>query len=139
MITFKIKTGIDGYNMTSALREEYLNTGAADEHDADAIHIAGYENGKVICVGRMYTTGSIRCVIDNVIVDNDNRMQYVGDTVMRALEDKAVQIMRAFIDVQPTENSRAFFKAEGYVGDDKMSKDLTKVRGCRGCKGGSSV
>lgn len=139
MITFKIKTGIDGYNMTSALREEYLNTGAVDEHDADAIHIAGYENGKVICVGRMYTTGSIRCVIDNVIVDNDNRMQYVGDTVMRALEDKAVQIMRAFIDVQPTENSRAFFKAEGYVGADKMSKDLTKVRGCRGCKGGSSV
>lgn len=138
MITFKIKTGEEGYSMTSPIREEYLKTGKADEHDADAIHIAGYENGKVICAGRMYVVSNIKCMIDNVIVDTDNRMQYVGDTILRALEDKAVQLMRTFIGVNPTEESRAFFLAEGYFGDNEMIKDLTKVRGCRGCSGGCS-
>ncbi len=136
MIIFKFKEGLEGYEMTKSLRKEYLNTEAEDMHDLTAIHIAGYENGKVICSGRMYMTDNIRCTIDNVIVDEANRLQYVGDTILRALEDKAVQMMRAFIDVVPTEASLPFFKAEGYIGDGKLTKDLTKPRGCRGCKGG---
>lgn len=136
MIIFKFKEGLEGYEMTRSLRSEYLNTDAEDIHDATAIHIAGYENDRVICSGRMYTEDSIRCRIDNVIVDKSNRLQYVGDTVLRALEDKAVQLMRAFITVTPTAGSRPFFLAEGYIGDGDMVKDLTKVRGCRGCTGG---
>ncbi len=135
MITFKLKEGLEGFEMTRALRKEYLST-EADEREACAIHIAGYENGKVICAGRMYAVSSIKCIIDNVIVEESNRLQYVGDTILRALEDKAVQMMRAFIGVIPTEESRQFFLAEGYSGDDEMIKDLTKVRSCRGCKGG---
>lgn len=136
MITFKMKTGLKGYEMTRALREKYLKTGSADLHDAEALHIAGYENGIVICSGRLYSLDSISCTIDNVTVDEDNRMQYVGDTVMRALEDRAVGMMKAIVRITPTDESRGFFEAEGYIGTDGMKKDLTKVRGCRGCGGG---
>ena len=134
MITFKLRNGLEGYNMTKELRERYLNTGAKDLHDEEAIHIAGYENDKVICAGRMYTVSNIKCIIDNVIVDDDNRKQYVGDTILRALEDKAVQLARAIIGVIPTGDSKGFFEAEGYMGEGELIKDLTVIRGCRGCK-----
>lgn len=137
MIEFKLINGKEGYEITKDIRKEYLKTGEMDEHDCGAVHIAGFERGKIICSGRMYCKDNIRCVIDNVIVDNENRKQYVGDTILRALEDKAVQMARAVIEVRPDEASRAFFAAEGYAGEDKMVKDLTAVRGCRGCGGGS--
>ena len=137
MITFKMKTGLEGYEMTRAIREKYLSKGNADVHDTDALHIAGYENGTVICSGRLYARDNISCIIDNVTVDEDNRMQYVGDTVLRTLEDRAVGMMKAIVRITPTEESRGFFEAEGYIGKDEMKKDLTKVRGCRGCGGGA--
>lgn len=134
MIVFKIKEGIDGYNMTADFRGEYLKTRDEDNMDINALHIAGYEKEKIICVGRMYIKDEKTCIIDNVAVDEENRRQYVADTILRAFEDRAVQLMRAFIEVKPTPESREFFVHEGYVGEDVMKKDLTKVRGCRGCK-----
>lgn len=136
MIIFKLKNGLEGYEMTKDIRSEYLGTGSTDRYDDFAVHIAGFEKGKVICSGRMYSVSSTKCMIDNVIVDNNNRLQYVGDTVLRALEDKAVQMMKAFIGVMPTVASKGFFEAEGYEGDEEMIKNLTKVRGCRGCERG---
>ena len=135
MITFKIKSGLEGYDLTKELREEYLGTGKADDFDESAIHIAGFENGKVICTGRMYILDAMTCMIDNVIVDTDNRRQYVGDTILRAFEDRAVQLARAFIKVIPTTDSRDFFLAEGYEGEVEMRKNLTIIRGCKGCGG----
>ncbi len=135
MITFKLKNGLEGYNMTKDFRQIYLSSGAQDSHDSSAIHIAGFENGSVMCCGRMYAADSMRFIIDNVLVTPENRMQYVGDTILRALEDKAVQLMHSFITVFPTTESREFFLHEGYAGDDSMTKDLTKVRPCRGCGG----
>ncbi len=135
MIKFILKEGLEGYEMTREIRADYLNAGDVLEKDEEAVHIAGYENGKVICSGRMYVKDAITCVIDNVIVDNDNRHQYVGDTILRALEDKAVQMMKAIIRVTPTADAREFFIHEGYTGEKEMVKDLTFVRGCR-CTGG---
>lgn len=135
MITFKIKEGTKGFRLAESFRAEYPKVGDADLHDAHAIHIVGYEAGRVICCGRMYEADNVRFIIDKVIVEQKNRMQYVGDTILRALEDKAVQLMHSFITVFPTESSREFFLHEGYSGDDSMTKDLTKVRPCRGCGG----
>ncbi len=133
MIVFKIKEGLEGFNMTRDFRGQYLNTYDEDGVDSASYHIAGFENDKIICVGRMYIKDKKTCVIDNVAVDEENQRQYVGDTILRAFEDRAVQLMRSFIEVEPTDNSREFFTHEGYVGDSVMKKDLTKVRGCRGC------
>lgn len=137
MIIFKIREGTDGYEMTKEFRRKYFNTAAPDAHDASALHIAGFENGRVICSGRMYEQDSMRFIIDKLSVEPENRRQYVGDTILRALEDKAVQLMHAFITVFPTPDSRDFFLHEGYSGSDSMTKDLTKVRPCRGCGGGA--
>lgn len=135
MIEFKLITGHDGYELTKDIRDEYLGTGKTDEFDQEAIHIVGFEKGKIICAGRMYSLNTTTNVIDNVIVDEDNRLQYIGDTILRAFEDKAVQQMKTYIEVTPTESSKAFFSAEGYTGDGKMKKNLTIIRGCRGCGG----
>lgn len=134
MIIFKVKEGLEGYFMTRDFRKSYLNTFDEDQMDSVSHHIAGFENDKIICVGRMYVKNQTTCVIDNLAVDEENRRQYVGDTILRAFEDRAVQLMRSFIEVEPTDNSREFFLSEGYVGDKIMRRDLTKVRGCRSCK-----
>lgn len=136
MITFKIKKGLEGYELTKDFREEYLKSGKKDKADEAAFHIAGFERDKIICSGRMYVFDELTCVIDNVIVDKDNRKQYIGDTILRAFEDKAVQLAKSFIKVIPTEEAKGFFKAEGYDGEDEMKKNLAVVRGCRGCGGG---
>ena len=135
MIEFKLITGIEGYELTKDIRDTYLNSGKKDEFDPEAIHIAGFEKGKIICSGRMYSINATTNVIDNVIVDEDNRLQYIGDTILRALEDKAVQLMKTYIEVTPTDSSRPFFSAEGYEGDVKMKKNLAVIRGCKGCGG----
>lgn len=134
MIVFKIKEGLEGYNMTRDFRKEYLDTFSKDSKDSIAYHVAGFEGEKIICTGRMYIKDERTCVVDNLAVDEENRKVYVGDTVLKIFEDRAVSFMRSFVEVTPTESSREFFVHEGYVGDEVMKKDLTKVRGCRGCK-----
>ena len=131
MIIFKIKEGIDGYHMTKDFRGKYLDTQSEDALDSVSYHIAGFENDKIICVGRMYIKDRKTCVIDNVAVNEENRRQYVGDTILRAFEDRAVQLMRSFVEITPTPDSKEFFSREGYSGDSVMKKDLTKIRGCK--------
>ena len=68
---------------------------------------------------------------------------YVADTMLRALEDKAVSMISSQIFVDAPKNTFEFFIHEGYVDENldyikdevlfkKLKKDLTKVRGCRG-------
>ena len=114
-----------------------------DEHDADAFHIIGREEGIVMCYGRMYKIADYTFSIDKVCVNKIDRKQYVGDTILRALEDRAVGEIGSMIYVKAPKNAVEFFEHEGYVGIDneyeedgitylRMKKDLTKVRGCRG-------
>ena len=71
------------------------------------------------------------------------RGQYVGDTLMRALEDKAVRLGAAFIELYAQEQAVGFYRKQGYEpiseliiheGEPhmRMRRDLSKIRGCRG-------
>ena len=78
-------------------------------------------------------------------VRKEDRLQYVGDTMIRAFEDRAVSEVGAVIYIDAPENSWEFFEHEDYIqcgeiySNDgikyrKMKRDLTKIRKCRGCK-----
>ena len=148
MIKFKFVPGEEGYLQSKEFRKEILLNEMKynedkDEYDNQAIHIIGRENDIVMCYGRLYKTGDYVFSIDKVCVNKEDRMQYVGDTIMRALEDRAVGEIAVFITTVVPEPAWEFFTHEGYEkdGDEflengisylKMTKDLTKIRGCRG-------
>ena len=150
MIKFRIIYGEEGYKeganfRDSVLSEEMGFPGGSDAYDDTAFHIAGRENGEVMCYGRMYKTADYTFSVDKMAVRKEDRMQYVGDTMLRAFEDRAVTEIGALIFAEAPENAWEFFLHEEYspVGEEyekdgvrykKFKRDLTKIRGCRGCK-----
>lgn len=152
MIKFKIIFGEEGYLQGKDFRYEILHDemnfeDGFEEADKNAFHIVGREEGVVMCCARLHKTGDYVFCIDKMAVRKEDRQQYVGDTMIRALEDKAVSQIGAVILSQVPENAWAFFEHEDYVQVDdiyecdgvrykKMKRDLTKIRGCRGghCK-----
>ncbi len=150
MIKFKIVFGDDGYLQGKDFRYTILHnemnfSDSYEEYDKNAFHIIGRENDEVMCYARLYKTGDYVFCIDKIAVKKEDRMQYVGDTLIRALEDKAVCEIAALIVTTVPESAWNFFEHEDYVqvGDEflengvkykKMKRDLTKVRGCRGGK-----
>lgn len=148
MIKFKFKEGTEGFECgrefrNAVLAKEMGFEDGHDEKDDTAIHIVGIENEKVICYGRMYSAGDYVYAVDKICVDKKDRKQYVGDTVLRAFEDRAVTNMAGIIIADVPECAAEFFIHEDYfkTGEEytknsikyyKMKKDLTKVRGCRG-------
>ena len=150
MIKFKIIFGDDGYFQGKDFRYNILHnelnfSDSYEETDKKAFHIVGRENDEVMCYARLYKTGDYVFCIDKIAVKKEDRMQYVGDTLIRALEDKAVSEIAALIVTVVPENAWEFFKHEDYVQVGEiftkdrinyktMKRDLTKVRGCRGGK-----
>lgn len=151
MIKFKIIFGEEGYFQSKDFRNEVLSGEMnypenKDDFDEKAYHIIGRENDVVMCYGRLYETSKYTFSIDKVCVNKEDRMQYVGDTILRALEDRAVSLIGAIINIKAPKDAWEFFLHEDYhdVGEEfiedgvtykMMKKDLTKVRGCRGgCK-----
>lgn len=148
MIRFKLIKGINGYNLCAHFRKSILSdevglSDCFDSHDENAFHIIGKENDEIICCARLYKTGNYLFCIDKMAVRKQDRLQYVGDTMIRALEDRAVTEMGAVIMTQVPQNAWEFFSREDYaaVGEDytengviykNMKRDLTKIRGCRG-------
>jgi len=143
MIKFKLIEGLEGYEFCKDFRKEMFENDILEEIDKNAIHMYGTENGEVICCARLHKIGDYVFTIDKVAVIPKDRKQYVGDTMIRALEDKAVSLIGALISVNVPENAWEFFEHEEYVpvGDifvdngvkyKKMKRDLTKIRGCRG-------
>ena len=142
MIKFKLVYGIEGYEIYKAFRTDIFKD-SVEEIDKDAIHMYGLENDEVMCCARLHKTGDFVFCIDKIAVAEADRKQYVGDTMIRALEDRAVSLVGALICTNVPENAWEFFEHEDYcvVGDvfiedgikyKKMKRDLTKIRGCKG-------
>ena len=152
MIKFKIIKGEDGYLAGKEFRHNILcgEMGFSDEYetcDNDAFHIVGREEGIVMCYARLHKIGDYVFCIDKMAVRKEDRKQYVGDTMLIAVEVKDVSELVSIILTNVPENAWEFFSCEDYIQIDdiyedngirykKMKRDLTKVRGCRGghCK-----
>lgn len=142
MLEFKLIYGSDGYNAAKNIREAVFMEEQGfsydkDEHDGEAWHIVGYEKGKLIAAARIYKEDEGIFSLGRVCVDKEYRGMYIGDTLLRALEDKAVALKGYKIKVSAQEDAVGFYEKEGYEKtgeaypeDGKthipLEKDLTK-------------
>ena len=139
MLEFTFVYGENGYLISEALRKDIFGSGASDEKENTAYHIVGYDKTEQIAVGRFFAQSETVCQIDFVGVREDYRRQYVGDLVIKAIEDKARMLGIKKAVLKTPSSALAFFEYEGYSGAGeadgrtKMQKDLTAPHKCRGC------
>ncbi len=149
MLQFKLIENRPGYELAKGIREEVFMREQGypfdyDEKDETAWHIIGWDGDTVIAAGRLFHIHDAVYAIGRLAVKKEYRGQYVGDTVMRALEDKAVRLGAAFVELYAQEHAIGFYQKQGYapIGDlciydgephMQMRKDLSKISGCRGC------
>ncbi len=151
MLEFKLIYGLDGYEAAKGIRQKVFCTEQQipfdkDENDENAWHIVGYDKDRLIAAARLYQIGEGIFKIGRVCVDKDYRKMYIGDTLLRTLEDKAVNLKGWLIKISSQECSVGFYEKEGYkkVGDSyleadmpyfMLEKDLTKpYKRCECCK-----
>lgn len=151
MLEFKLIYGEDGYNAAKKIREKVFceEQGIGfdlDEFDEKSYHIVGYEKDRLIAAARMYKESEGIFHLGRVYVDKAYRKMYVGDTLLRALEDKAVCEKGWLIKVSAQEGAVGFYEKEGYVKTGEpyleaeivhypLEKDLTKpFKRCECCK-----
>lgn len=149
MLEFKFIYGETGYKIAEYLRkkvfeEELAVPEISDAFEKDSYHFVGYDKAVQIGVARLTQIDERNFNISFVAVKDDYRRQYVGDLIMRALQDKAVSLGGTAITLVAPESVKGFFEFEGYevTGEEysekdtkvvKMKKDLTKIQPCRGC------
>ncbi len=142
MLEFKLIYGLDGYEKAKPLREEVFMdeqgfTFDYDEMDAESWHIVGYDDDELIGTARMHKYDDISYKIGRVAVKKSYRRGYVGDLMMKTLQNKIVSLgsLRAVVSAQLS--VKDFYTFEGYVpfGDiyeidgvahTMMELDLTK-------------
>ncbi len=144
MLEFKQIFGHEGYLASKPLREEvfigeqgYSND--YDAHDDEAWHIVGYERGALIGTARMYRLTERTYEIGRVAVKKEYRRSYIGDLMMKTLQDKIVGLGGCEAIVSAVGGTENFYIFEGYevCGKERadgiiMKKDLTKP--CRHCQ-----
>lgn len=150
MLEFKLIFGKDGHNAARKIREsvfcaEQGFSYGEDEYDEKAWHIVGYDKDRLIAAARMYETDKGIFKLGRVCVDSEYRKMYIGDTLLRTLEDKAVGLSGYLMQVSAQESAVGFYEKEGYKRNGgehteegrlhiDMEKDLTKpFKRCECC------
>ena len=139
MLEFTFVYGENGYLLSQALRNGIFGGEPSDSMETEAYHIVGYDKIEQIAGGRFFIESETVCRIDFVGVREDYRRQYVGDLVIKAIEDKAKSLGIKTAVLETPCSALPFFEFEGYEsietaeGKIKMRKDLTKEHKCRGC------
>lgn len=139
MLEFTFICGENGYDVSRDLREGIFGVQASDDKEGVSYHIVGYDKTRQIAVGRFFEEAKTVCRIDFVGVSKEYRRRYVGDLVIKAIEDKAKSLGIKTAVLETPFAALPFFEFEGYENlgktEDKvkMKKDLTKEHKCRGC------
>ena len=140
MLEFTFVYGENGHMLTKELTKEIFGRELSyDDDGAEAVYIVGYDKITQIAAGRFLMKSETVCRIDFVGVREDYRRQYVGDLVIKAIEDKAKSLGIKTAVLESPRTALPFFEFEGYenLGETedviKMKKDLTKEHKCRGC------
>ncbi|MEE0943860.1 MAG: GNAT family N-acetyltransferase [Clostridia bacterium] len=150
MLAFKQIFGIDGYNAAKSLRQEVFMDEQGfnvdyDEHDDEAWHIVGFDGDLLIGTARVYKLTDTTYKIGRVAVKKSYRKGYVGDLMMKTLQDKIVTLGGIEAVVSSQLGAKGFYDYEGYeqVGDVYMEEgaehvlmklDLTKPHRSCSCK-----
>ena len=140
MLEFSFVYGENGYLLSHDLRTVIFGGESPDNMENNSYHIVGYDKTEQIAVGRFSPVSETVCRIDFVGVREDYRRQFVGDLVIKAIEDKAKNLGIKTAVLETPDSALQFFEFEAYEnmgktenGKTKMQKDLTKEHKCRGC------
>lgn len=145
MLEFTFVYGENGYALSKDLRDDVFGSVITDEYEGDSYHLVGYDKIKQIAAARFTMQKEDVCHIDFVAVKEDYRRQFVGDLVIKAIEDKAKSLGAKEAIAAAPQEVVPFFEFEYYEDSGKvrnkygkeckiMRKDLTKEHKCRGCK-----
>ena len=135
MLEFKLITTPDGFEKARPIWDKSFSY-EQDKNENISCYIVGYDGSRLIAAARMYPKDKGIYIIDRVAVEHEYQRQYIGDTLLKTLEDKAVRLMGYMTETLPTPSSVGFFEKEGYkkIGD-RFVKDLTHPhKRCEGCK-----
>lgn len=150
MLEFKFILGEIGYKVAEVsrakiFRDELGYAEISDNFDEKALHFVGYDG--IVQVGscRLVQLDKDYFSVSYLGVKPEYRRQYVGDLMMRAVQDKVLSLGGKYIVLESPVVVKDFFVFEDYEpmgevfsvdGRDyiKMKKDVTIVRPCRGCK-----
>ncbi len=146
MLEFNFVYGSMGYEICKNFREGILGTSATDEKEDESFHFVGYDKLEQIGVARLTKINDLIYEISYVAVKDGYRRQFVGDLIMRALADKAINLgakeavlnspvaLIPFFEYEDYKTIGKIYEVDGekYV---KMTKDLTVPQKCKGCKG----
>lgn len=150
MLEFKFIEGEIGYKVAEVSRnkvflEELGYQEICDESDMYSYHFIGYDKACQIGSCRLTKIDDEYYRVAYLCVIKEYRRQYVGDLIIRAVQDKVLSHGGKYIVLECPENVKGFFEFEDYevFGDPynvngekwlKMKKDITIIRPCRGCK-----
>ena len=150
MLEFRFIAGENGYKIAEDMRKRIFSDELGmseyrDELEEFSYHFIGYEKIVQIGISRLTQLDEHNFSIAFVGVKEDYRHQYVGDLIIRALEDKAKSLGGKAMYLETPVLQKGFFAFEEYkeYGDEidkdgmphiRMKKDLTIPRkGCGGC------
>ncbi|MBQ7793613.1 MAG: GNAT family N-acetyltransferase [Clostridia bacterium] len=142
MLEFKQIYGLEGYKLARPLREEVFmgEQGISfdyDEYDDSSWHIVGYDGDVLIGAARMYKLTDQSWKIGRVAVKKEYRGGYIGDLMMKTLQDKIVTLGGIEAVVSSQAAVKGFYLKEGYIPEGEpymeagiehilMKLDLTK-------------
>lgn len=134
MLEFKQICGIEGFNRAKPVWDEVFGTDVG--FIGDAWHIIGYDGDVTIGAARVYRLTDTSFKIDNIAVKEKYRRGFVGDLMIKTLQDKIVTLGGIEAVVITTPAAKGFFTHEGYTedGTDVMRLDLTKPHRSCTCK-----
>ncbi len=151
MLVFKQLYGKDGYEKARSLREEVFmgEQGVSfdyDEFDDISWHIVGYDGDTLISTARVYKMSDTAWKLGRVAVKKEYRRGYVGDLMMKTLQDKIVSLGGIEAVVSAQLSAKGFYEKEGYTAKGEpydeagslhilMTMDLSKPQKRCCCKG----
>ena len=132
MLEFKQITETEGFELSKPVYDTVFSKNYP-ENDGEYLYIIGYDGNRTIATGRMKKASNTACEISAIGVIPTEQHAFVGDLIIKVLEDRAVSFACIETTLVPTEASVGFFEYEGYekLPNGTMAKDLTKV--CRHC------
>lgn len=150
MLEFKFIFGEIGSKVAEVsrvkiFRDELGYDKIGDEFDENSYHFIGYDKACQIGSCRLTDIDGEYFRVSYLGVMPEYRRQYVGDLIMRAVQDKVLSLGGKYIILETPVAIKGFFEFEDYEvfgdvfpvdGEDfvKMKKDVTVIRLCRGCK-----
>ncbi len=134
MLEFKQIFGLAGYERTKTLREEVFMAEQGvgydfDSYDEKAWHIAGYDGDVLIGTARAYPLSGRCWKIGRVCVKKEYRGTYIGDLMMKTLQDKIVSEGGVEAVVSAQIGAKGFYEKEGYTasGEEYMEDGIPHI------------